>query len=162
MAIVRWEPLREFTTLQNEMNRLFGTVFDTPAQGNGGTMRRWMPAMDLVETEQHFVLHADLPGLSEEDVNIEVEDRVLTVSGERKATHETSKDGYHRVERAFGSFSRSLTLPEGINPEAVEASFDRGVLEVRIPKPEQRKPRKISIAPKTIEAKSQDAEPAAA
>lgn len=161
MAIVRWEPLREFATLQNEMNRLFGTVFDTPAQGgNGGTMRRWMPAMDLAETENHFVLHADLPGLSEEDVNIEVEDRVLTISGERKATHETSKEGYHRVERAFGSFSRSLTLPEGINPEAVEASFDRGVLEVRIPKPEERKPRKISIAPKTIEAKSSDAEPA--
>ena len=85
MAIVRWEPLRELTTLQNEMNRLFGTVFDTPTQSNGGTMRRWMPAMDLVEAEGYFVLTADLPGLSEEDVNIEVEDRVLTVSGERKA-----------------------------------------------------------------------------
>ena len=158
MAIVRWEPLREFTTLQNEMNRLFGTVFDTPAQGNGGTMRRWMPAMDLVETEQHFVLHADLPGLSEEDVNIEVEERVLTISGERKAEHETNKEGYHRVERAFGSFSRSLTLPEGVDPEAVAASFDRGVLEVRIPKPEERKPRKISIgvgnSPKTIDTES--------
>ena len=162
MAIVRWEPLRELTTLQNEMNRLFGTVFDEPAPGNGGTLRRWMPAMDLVETEGHFVLTADLPGLSEEDVNIEVEDRVLTVSGERKAENTESKDGYHRVERAFGSFSRSLTLPEGVNPDAVSASFDRGVLEVRIPKPEQPKPRKISIAPKTIEAKSSEAEPAGA
>jgi HSP20 family protein len=159
MAIVRWEPLREFATLQNEMNRLFGTVFDAPAQGNGGTMRRWMPAMDLVEAEGHFVLTADLPGLSEEDVTIEVEDRVLTVSGERKATHEVTKEGYHRVERAFGTFSRSLTLPEGINAEAVEASFDRGVLEIRIPKPEQPKPRKIAIAPKTIEAKSTESEP---
>jgi HSP20 family protein len=146
MAIVRWEPLREFSTLQNEMNRLFNTVFDTPAPaGNGGTMRRWLPAMDLVETEDHFVLRADLPGLAEGDVNIEVEDRVLTVSGERKAEHEVSKEGYHRVERAFGAFSRSLTLPDGVDPEAVAASFDRGVLEVRIPKPEQRKPRKISI-----------------
>ena len=158
MAIVRWEPLREFATLQNEMNRLFGTVFDAPAQGNGGTMRRWMPAMDLVEGESHFILTADLPGLGEEDVNIEVEDRVLTVSGERKAGHEVTKEGYHRVERAFGTFSRSLTLPEGINAEAVEASFDRGVLEIRIPKPEQPKPRKISIgvgnAPKTIESDS--------
>jgi HSP20 family protein len=152
MAIVRWEPLREFSTLQNEMNRLFNTVFDAPAQPNGGTLRRWMPAMDLVETEEHFVLRADLPGLAEDAVNIEVEDRVLTISGERKAEHETTKEGYHRVERAFGAFSRSLTLPEGIDPEAVSASFDRGVLEVRIPKPEQRKPRKISIAPKTIEA----------
>jgi HSP20 family protein len=159
MAIVRWEPLREFSTLQNEMNRLFNTVFDAPSPANGGTMRRWMPAMDLVETQDHFVLRADLPGLSEEDVTIEVEDRVLTVSGERKAEHESSKEGYHRVERAFGSFSRSLTLPEGIDPEAVAASFDRGVLEVRIPKPEERKPRKISIGvgntpPKTIESDS--------
>src|SRR4051812_43278174 len=159
MAIVRWEPLRELTSLQNEMNRLFNTAFDAPAAGgNGGALRRWMPAMDLVETEDHFVLRADLPGLSEEDVNIEVEDRVLTVSGERKAEHETTKEGYHRVERAFGSFARSLTLPEGVDAEAVTASFDRGVLEIRVPKPEQRKPRKISIgvgdAPKTIESDS--------
>jgi HSP20 family protein len=155
MAIVRWEPLREFSTLQNEVNRLFNTVFDAPAaQNNGGTMRRWMPAMDLVETESHFVLRADLPGLSEEDVNIEVEDRVLTISGERAAEHEASKEGYHRVERAFGAFSRALTLPEGVDAESVEAQFDRGVLEVRIPKPEQAKPRKITIAPKTLEAAS--------
>jgi HSP20 family protein len=162
MAIVRWEPLREFSTLQNEMNRLFNTVFDAPATaGNGGTMRRWMPAMDLVEIDDQFVLRADLPGLSEQDVSIEVEDRVLTVSGERKVAHEVSKEGYHRVERAFGSFSRSLTLPDGIDPESVTASFDRGVLEVRIPKPEQRKPRKIAIgvgdAPKTIETESEPA-----
>src|SRR4051812_34771689 len=152
MAIVRWEPLREVASIQNEMNRLFGTVFDAPAAANGNTLRRWMPAMDLVETDEHFVLRADLPGLTEGDVNIEVEDNVLTVSGERKAEHETTKEGYHRVERAFGTFSRALTLPEGVDAEAVEASFDKGVLEVRIPKPEQPKPRKISIAPKTIEA----------
>jgi len=158
MAIVRWEPLREFSTLQNEMNRLFNTVFEGPAPSNGGTLRRWMPAMDLVETDDHFVLRADLPGLSEEDVNIEVEDRVLTISGERKAEHELTKEGYHRVERAFGTFSRALTLPEGINPDAVAATFERGVLEVRIPKPEERKPRKVSIGlggtQKTIEGEA--------
>jgi HSP20 family protein len=159
MAIVRWEPLREVASIQNEMNRLFGTIFDSPAPGgNGNTLRRWMPPMDLVETDDHFVLRADLPGLGEGDVNIEVEDNVLTVSGERKAEHETTKEGYHRVERAFGSFSRSLTLPDGVDADAVTASFDRGVLEIRIPKPEQRKPRKISIGvgdtPKTIEQES--------
>jgi HSP20 family protein len=159
MAIVRWEPFRELATLQNEMNRLFNTAFDAPAgPGNGGTLRRWLPAMDLVETDDHFVLRADLPGMSESDVNIEVEDRVLTISGERKAEHETTKEGYHRVERAFGSFSRSLSLPDGVDPESVQASFDRGVLEVRIPKPEQRKPRKISIGvggeKKTLEGKA--------
>src|SRR5256885_16858474 len=125
MAIVRWEPLREFSTLQNEMNRLFNTVFDTPGpSGNGGTMRRWMPAMDLVESGDHFVLRADLPGLSEEDVKIELEDTTLTISGERKAEHQERDEGYYRVERAFGAFSRTLQLPKGIDPAAVTARVD--------------------------------------
>jgi HSP20 family protein len=148
MALVRWEPVRELTSLQNEMNRLFNTFFDTPTTGNGGngtTLRRWIPPMDLVETDEHFVLKADLPGLDEGDVNIEVEDNVLTVSGERKAEHEDKREGYVRVERAYGAFRRSLTLPEGIDPEGVSASFDNGVLEVRIPKPEERKPRRVAI-----------------
>jgi hypothetical protein len=85
-------------------------------------------------------------GLTENDVNIELEDNVLTISGERKAEHEERKEGYFRVERASGTFSRSLTLPEGVDPERVQASFDQGVLEVRIPKPEQRKPRKVTIS----------------
>ena len=154
MTIVRWEPFRELNTLQNEMNRLFNTVFDAPTPGNGGALRRWMPAMDLVETDDHFVLRADLPGMSEGDVKIEFEDGTLTVSGERGAEHESKNEGYYRVERAFGSFSRSLTLPQGVDPNAVTASFDRGVLEVRIPKPEERKPRRIEIGTsgqKTIE-----------
>ncbi len=147
MALIRWEPVRELNTLQSEMNRLFNTLFDAPAGGDGGgTLRRWIPAMDLVETDEAFVLRADLPGLSEGDVNIELEDNVLTVSGERKSEHEQRKEGYYRVERASGSFSRSLTLPEGVDPESIEASFDRGVLEVRIPKPEARKPRKVAIS----------------
>jgi len=154
MAVVRWEPLRELSSLQNEMNRLFSTVFDQPATGQA-TMRRWMPAMDLVETNDHFVLRADLPGMTEDDVKIEFEDGTLTLSGERKAEHESKGEGFYRVERAFGTFSRSLTLPQGVDPEAVSASFDRGVLEVRIPKPEERKPKRISIGAtngqKTIE-----------
>jgi len=149
MALVRWEPVRELTTLQHEMNRLFSSFFDTPAGGaNGGTqgLRRWVPAMDLVETDDHFVLKADLPGLGPDDVNIEVEDNVLTISGERKVEHETEREGFYRVERASGSFRRSLTLPEGVNLEDVAANFDNGVLEIRIPKPEERKPRKVSIS----------------
>jgi HSP20 family protein len=156
MTIVRWEPLRELGALQTEMNRLFNTVFDSPG-GNGGTLRRWMPAMDLLETADHFVLRADLPGMSEEDVNIELEDSTLTISGERRAEHEERQEGFYRVERASGSFQRSLTLPKGVDPAAVTAGFDRGVLEVRIPKPEERKPRKISIgggAQNTIEGKA--------
>jgi HSP20 family protein len=149
MAFVRWEPVRELTSLQSEMNRLFNTFFEAPATtangGNGGTLRRWIPAMDLVETDDHFVLKADLPGLDERDVSVEVEDNVLTVSGERKAEHEDEREGYVRVERAYGSFRRSLTLPEGVDPAGVSANFDKGVLEVRIPKPEERKPRRVAI-----------------
>jgi HSP20 family protein len=148
MALIRWEPVRELNTIQNEMNRLFNTLFDSPAPVQSGptAMRRWIPAMDLVETEADFVLRSDLPGLSEQDVNIELEDKVLTISGERKAEHEEHKEGYYRVERASGAFSRSLTLPEGVDPEGVRASFDRGVLEVRIAKPEPRKPCKVAIS----------------
>ena len=101
--------------------------------------------MDLVETEDEFVLRADLPGLSEGDVDIELEGNVLTVSGERKADYQEREGGYYRVERAWGSFARSLTLPEGVSAENITASFDRGVLEVRVPKPEQSKPRRVAI-----------------
>jgi HSP20 family protein len=145
MALVRWEPVREVTSLQSEMSRLFNTFFDTPTTPNGSTARRWIPAIDLVETEDDFVLKADLPGLKEEDVNIEVAENVLTVSGERKAEHEDKREGYVRVERSYGSFRRSLTLPKGVDAEAVTANFDNGVLEVHIPKPEERKPRRVAI-----------------
>jgi len=146
MALIRWEPAREVNSLQSEMNRLFNTFFGEAPAGDAANFRRWVPAMDLMETDDHFVLRTDLPGLNEDDVSIELEDNVLTVSGERKSEHEERREGYHRVERASGRFSRTLTLPEGVNPDAIDASFDRGVLEVRIPKPEERKPRRVSIS----------------
>jgi HSP20 family protein len=125
----------------NEFNRLFDTLFQ-PASTSS---QRWAPAMDLVEADDHFVLKADLPGLSEDDVTIEVQDGTLTLSGERKSEHEKREKGWYRLERSFGRFSRSLTLPEGVDADRIQASFDKGVLEVRIPKPEERKPRRISI-----------------
>ena len=144
MALIRWEPTREINSLQGEMNRLFNTFFDTP--GNGGTStRRWIPPMDLVEAGDHFVLRADLPGLGEEDVSIEVADDVLTISGERRFEQDASEGGHVRVERGFGAFRRSLTIPDGVDAEAVTASFDKGVLEVRVPKPAERKPRRVAI-----------------
>lgn len=151
MALVRWEPVREIDSLQGEMNRLFDTFFGNGRQGLGEPRaRRWVPAMDLVETEDALVLKADLPGLSREDVEIEVKDNVLTVSGERKAEHEEKADGFYRVERAFGSFSRSLALPEGIDAEQVAADFADGVLEVRIPKPAERQPHKVQIGASSV------------
>jgi HSP20 family protein len=154
--------------MQNEMNRLFNTFFDSRTPSNGrrpAVARRWTPAMDVVEADGHFVLRADLPGLSESDVSIEVDDNVLTIKGERKSEHEHKGDGYYRVERSFGSFSRSLKLPEGVDADSIQANFDNGVLEVKIPKPEQPQPRKVQIslggATKTIDG-SETTEPTAA
>ena len=163
MALMRWEPARELHAMQQEMNRLFNTFFDAPAGGNsaGGGARRWVPPMDVVETDDHFVLRADLPGLDEQDVKLEVADDVLTVSGERRFEHEDRQEGFFRVERGAGTFSRSLTLPDGVDLDAIGASFDKGVLEVRIPKPEQRRPRRVEIAvgdgQRAIEGRAADA-----
>lgn len=124
-----------------EVNRLFSTLFDASDSG----VQRWVPAMDLTEADDQFVLRADLPGLGEDDVSIEIQDDTLTVSGERKSEHEERQRGWYRVERSFGRFSRSLSLPEGVDADAVSAQFDKGVLEVRIPKPAERKPRRVAI-----------------
>jgi HSP20 family protein len=133
--LMRPEPLAA------DFDRLFSTLFDRSNQ----VTQRWVPAMDLVEHDDHFLLRADLPGLTESDVNIELNDGSLTISGERKAEHAKQERGFYRVERQFGAFSRTLTLPDGIDGEQIKASFTNGVLEVWIPKPEERKPRRIPI-----------------
>jgi HSP20 family protein len=157
MTLVRWEPTRELSSLQHEINRVFGDIFDLPASAAVRARRQWIPAMDLVETPGEYVLHADLPGLAADDVKIEVDENVLTVSGERRTQEKRTGDGYRRIERASGSFTRSLTLPRGIDPERISASFADGVLDVHIPRPEQRKRHRVAIAtggdaaPATIE-----------
>ena len=143
MAIVRFDAGRDVDTLQGDVNRLFDSFFGRREAAGSG--RRWVPAMDLAETEDALVLRADLPGMARDEVEIEVKDNVLTVSGERKAEHRSEHEGYHRVERSFGRFSRSLSLPRGVDAEAVKASFERGVLEVEIPKPAERKATRIEI-----------------
>ncbi|MFT3863392.1 MAG: Hsp20/alpha crystallin family protein [Solirubrobacterales bacterium] len=153
MAIVRWDPGRDLDTLQGDMNRLFDGFFGRREAGQTGAARRWVPAMDLVETDDRLVLRADLPGLERGDIDIEVKDNVLTVSGERKAEHEQRGEGFHRIERSFGRFSRSLGLPRGIDAKSVTANFENGVLEVRMPKPEERKATRIEIA---TEARAHD------
>lgn len=145
MALVRWDAGREVDSLQSEMNRVFDAFFGMNGSGNGGRAPRWVPAMDLVERGDHLVLRADLPGMSDDDIAIEVKDGVLTLSGERKAENEEKADGYYRVERSFGRFTRTLALPDGIDPDKITADFDRGVLEVKVPKPEERKAHRIEI-----------------
>jgi HSP20 family protein len=124
-----------------DVDRLFDAFFGADRDQS----RRWVPPVDLVEAEDHFVLKADLPGLTEQDVSIEVQDGTLTISGERKDEQESRERGWYRIERSFGSFSRSLTLPDGVDPEGIRARFENGVLEVSIPKPEERKPRRVEI-----------------
>ena len=150
--LMRPEPLTA------DFDRLFSTLFD-----RNQVPQRWVPPMDLVEHDDHFLLRADLPGLTEADVNIELNDGSLTISGERKAEHTKQERGFFRVERQFGTFSRTLTLPDGIDGEQIKASFTNGVLEVWIPKPEERKPRKIQIAgsngngkPETLEGSASE------
>ena len=125
-----------------DVDRLFDAFFGADREQG----RRWVPPVDLVEAEDHFVLKADLPGLSEDDVNVEVQDGTLAISGERHAEHESHERGWYRIERSFGSFNRSLTLPDGVDADAISARFENGVLEVRIPKPEERKPRRVEIS----------------
>ena len=150
-TLVRWEPLREIATLQNEMSRLMNTV----TGGNGETTTRtWVPAVDVWETEDSLVYAFDLPGIPEDKISVEFDDGALIVSGERERTKESSEQNYYRFERRFGSFSRTVGLPQGANEDSISAEYKDGVLEVHVKKPEQAKPRRIEIGTngkKTIE-----------
>src|SRR5438552_15381230 len=115
MALIRWEPARELQSIQHEVNRLFGTFFDAPITASaGGASRSWIPAMDLVEEKDEYVLHADLPGVSEKDVKIQLEDNVLSISGPHKSEHETRKDRNYPDGRASWSFLMSFTQPQAV------------------------------------------------
>ena len=141
MAVVRWEPLRELAALQNEMGRFLGTAL---GEGNG-QQRTWVPAVDVWETEQEVVYAFDVPGIPEDKISIELEDNALTVSGERERAKEISDERFYRFERRFGSFSRTIGLPQNVSEDQIKADYHDGVLEVRVAKPETPKPRRIQI-----------------
>jgi HSP20 family protein len=149
-TLVRWEPIRELATLQTEMSRLMNGLFE----GNGRTTQSWVPAVDVWETESELVYAFDLPGVTLDEISIELHDDTLTVSAERKRSEEVAEDGFVRFERRFGSFSRAVGVPQGIAEDAVKADYRDGVLEVRVAKPEVSKPKKIQVAGShpTIEA----------
>lgn len=142
MAIVRWEPSRELESFQSDMNRLFDSFFRTEP---GRAERAWAPATDLAQEGEDLVLKLDLPGIGDENLDVEVEGNVLTVSGERSEERESEESGYLRRERSFGKFSRSFTLPEGTDADAIQGGFENGVLEIRIPKPVEEQPHKVKI-----------------
>ncbi len=154
MALVRWEPFRELAALQNEMGRWMNQMTGGTTPGNGQSSSTWLPAVDVWETENELVLAFDLPGIPEDKVSVELDDNVLTVSGERERTQEHSGDRFYRFERRFGTFARSVTLPQGVNQDAIQAAYRDGVLEIRVPKPEEQKPKRIPVGTseqKTIE-----------
>lgn len=139
-TLIRWDPFREMASLQNDMSRLMTGVF-----GEGNGERTWVPPLDVWETDTEIVYAFDLPGIKEDDLSIEYEDGSLTVSGKRERTEEVSQDGAYRFERHFGSFSRTIGLPQGVNEDSVKADYKNGVLEVHVQKPEETKPRRIQI-----------------
>ena len=155
MALVRWEPFRELAALQNEMGRWMSQVAGVGSLPGNGQSSTWMPAVDVWETDKEIVLSFDLPGIPEDKIAVELEDNVLTVSGERERIQEHSNDRFYRFERRYGSFSRSVTLPTGVNEDSIQADYSDGVLEVRVPKPEEQKPKRIQIGSQdAIEGKS--------
>jgi HSP20 family protein len=143
MAVSRWDPFRDLMSIQNELNRLFGRTY---AGSEGGpSSGSWMPALDVFETQDKFVVTVELPGVNPDEVDVAVEDSTLTITGERKFYDNVSDEAFHRVERRYGSFARSLSLPQTADAERIEASFDRGVLTIEVPKVEQAKPKRIQI-----------------
>jgi HSP20 family protein len=142
-SITRWEPFRGLSTLQDEVNRLFESTFK--AKGDSSTLTAWAPAVDIYETENELVIKADLPDLSEKDIDVRVENNMLTIRGERKYDQTVKEDNYLRVERSYGSFSRSFSLPNTVKSEAIQASYKNGVLKVELPKRSDAKPKQVKI-----------------
>jgi len=151
--LARWEPFGgirrrgdvfgELTRMQEEMNRFFDDFFGE--QRRGLAEGAWLPAVDVSETDSELVVRAELPGMSHEDIEINVQDNILTLKGEKKQEKKEEKENFHRLERSYGSFSRSFSLPTGVKPDDIKATFKDGVLQVTMPKAEEAKAKKIAI-----------------
>jgi HSP20 family protein len=142
-TLVRWEPFRELASLQSEVSRFVNGLYEGSTRS--GQNQNWVPAVDVWEREGELVYAFDLPGVPEEKISIEVQDDTLTVSAERERVAEESGDRFLRFERRYGSFSRAVGLPQGVDESKIGASYRDGVLEIRVPKPEEQRPRKIQL-----------------
>jgi HSP20 family protein len=147
MAMSRWDPFRDLMSIQNELNQLFGRTYGA-GEAREGARGTWTPPLDVFETQEKFVIKMELPGVSADEVDISVEDSTLLVRGERQFYSEQNEENFHRIERRFGEFSRSLTLPQTADAQNIQASFDAGVLTIEVPKREEAKPKKITIKAK--------------
>ena len=153
-VLTRWEPFREFATLQDRMNRLFRESFE--GQEQSLTTANFAPAVDVYEDEHNVTLKIEVPGIDEKDIDIRIENNVLTVHGERKLEKEEKEENYRRVERQYGSFTRNFTLPNTVDTENVQANYDKGVLKITLAKKAEAKPKQIKVnvgSQKSIEGK---------
>lgn len=145
MALIRWNPGRDLMGIQGEMNRLFDDFFGVPRKAEDQDRLRWTPRVNIEEINDHFEITAELPGLGREDVKIEIKDRVLTLTGEKKAENEKRDRNVYLFERAYGNFCRTFTLPDNVDAEKIGAEFKNGLLRIDIPKTEEAKPKEIEV-----------------
>lgn len=145
MAIIRWDPFRDLMTFRERMNRLFEDVVASRGEEKDLVSSSWTPSVDIYEDENNLVLTAEVPGLEEKDIEIKIEDSTLTLKGERKFEKEVKEENFHRIERSYGSFYRSFTLPHYIDQDKIEAEHENGILKITMPKKPELKPRKVKI-----------------
>lgn len=155
-VITRWDPFREFTTLQDRMNRLFRESYGPESHEEALTTSKFAPPVDVYEDEHTVTLKIEVPGIDEKDIDVRIENNVLTVHGERKFEKEEKEENFRRVERQYGSFTRTFTLPTTVDAEKVSANYDKGILKIALPKKAEAKPKQIKVnvgSEKTLEAK---------
>jgi HSP20 family protein len=141
--MIRWDRFRNPSSLQEQVNRLFESSF--PAKGDTSALTSWAPAVDIYETENELVIKADLPDVNEHELDVRVENNMLTIGGERKFEEKVKEEDYLRIERSYGSFSRSFSLPNTVNTETIKAEYKNGVLTVELPKRAESKPKQVKI-----------------
>jgi HSP20 family protein len=142
--MIRWDRFRKPSSLQDQVNRLFESTF--PANGDTSALTSWAPAVDIYETENEVVIKADLPDVNEHELDVRVENNMLTIRGERKFEQKVNEDNYLRIERTYGSFSRSFSLPNTVNTEAIKAEYKNGVLTLELPKRAESKPKQVKVS----------------
>ena len=155
--LTRWEPLREFSTMQDRMNRLFRESYSPEGPEDALTTTSFAPPVDIYEDEHNITLKLEVPGIDEKDIDVRIDNNTLTVHGERKIEKEEKEENFRRVERQYGSFTRSFTLPSSVDPQQVSANYNQGVLKIKLAKKSEAKPKQIKVnvgGEKTPEAKA--------
>ena len=146
MNLVRWNPFREMTTMQNRIDRMFNHPYWPSGRVDDDTgMGMWNPVVDLYEKDDHFVIKAELPGVDKKDITIDLKNRLLTLSGQRSYENEVKEENFYRRERSYGKFQRAFTLPSDVDSDKIKAEFKDGLLKIEVPKPEEHKPKTVTI-----------------